>query len=377
MKKFPAFFWMIFSVGMAVGQSNYNHGNEAYINEKWLGFNPVTIKNGSAVYNYDTFNKVYRCGDHILIPDKTSIPDGKRVHVNAFFGYGVGGNISDTAFNWDNQTILTPNDFNRRKLFVSPVSDVGMTYAAALQYNSPYCNYDDCFATIDGPVSGLAYPTFLPDSGIYDIWDGEELINAGDLKNTGTLQKVSQQQTLATANRSYCVNKYGEGWRLPTDMEVGHFNDNEGTGWGLDSAYMGISPYYIWTSSLYKIYTVKRWATRITDGYWENCGGFLYTTNHLRCVFEGVENTSTKVEEPLLIDEKIVLFPNPCKELLIIKNISGATVKIYNSQGVEVLTDGLSSSQRTFDLGCCPNGLYFVRIISGENQLIRKLIMAR
>ena len=155
MKKCLVFLWLFYAAGV-VAQSNYDNGNEAYNYEKILGFNPVTIKNGTAVYTYDTFNKVYQSGDYILIPDKTSIPDGKKVHINYFFGYGIGGNISDTTFNWDKQAILTPNDFNRSKLFVSPVSVAGMTYAAALQYNNPYCYYDDCFATIDGPVSGLA-----------------------------------------------------------------------------------------------------------------------------------------------------------------------------------------------------------------------------
>lgn len=374
MKKCLVFLWLFYAASV-VAQSNYDNGNEAYNYEKILGFNPVTIKNGTAVYTYDTFNKVYQSGDYILIPDKTSIPDGKKVHINYFFGYGIGGNISDTTFNWDKQAILTPNDFNRSKLFVSPVSVAGMTYAAALQYNNPYCYYDDCFATIDGPVSGLAYPLFLPDSGTYDIWDGEELINAGDIKNTGTLQKISQQQTLATSNMSYCVNKYGEGWRMPTDMEVGHINDDEGTGCGLDSTYMGLSAYYIWTSSLYKIYTMKRWATRITDGYWENCGGFLYTINRLRCVYAGVDNTTTRMDEFFPCHEKATLFPNPCAGILTICNIPEATVTIYNMQGQQVFSDSQCDSYRTFDLGFCPDGLYFVRIVSDKKQSISKLVV--
>lgn len=357
-------------------QTNYNNGNEAYIAEKLLGFNPVTINNGSLIYTYDTFNKVYQSGDYILLPDKTSIPDGKKVDVNTFYGYGFGGVISDTAFNWDRQTIFTPNDFNISNMFVSPLSVNGMSYASAIQYNSPYCNYGDCYATIDGPVPGLAYPSHMPGSGVYNIWAGEELITAGNLKGTGTIQKVSQQQTTNTTNRSYCVDKYGEGWRLPTDMEVGHFNDEEGVGVGLDSSYKGVSGVYIWTSSLYKIYTVKRWATRITDGYWENCGGFLYVGNCVRCVFPGFDNPTTAVNEKSIeaVDE-INIYPNPGNGILKICNIAGFLVKIYNQQGQLVFSDNRKISDRSIDLSFCADGFYYIKISSEEKQLTKKLVI--
>lgn len=357
-------------------QTNYNNGNEAYIAEKLLGFNPVTINNGSLIYTYDTFNKVYQSGDYILIPDKTSIPDGKKKDVNTFHGYGIGGAISDTAFNWDKQTIFTPNDFNISKMFVSPLSVNGMSYASAIQYNSPYCNYGDCYATIDGPVPGLAYPLHTPGSGVYNIWAGEELITAGDLKGTGTIQKVSQQQTTNTTNRSYCVEKYGEGWRLPTDMEIGHFNDEEGVGAGLDSAYKGVSGVYIWTSSLYKIYTVKRWATRITDGYWENCGGFLYVGNCVRCVFPGFENPTTSVNEKIREDgDEINIYPNPSNGNFYIFGGEFHKIEIFNSLGQIVFSDESTTSPRCLNLSIFPDGIYFVEIYLENEIMIKKIII--
>ncbi|MBP8042731.1 MAG: T9SS type A sorting domain-containing protein, partial [Bacteroidales bacterium] len=133
--------------------------------------------------------------------------------------------------------------------------------------------------------------------------------------------------------------------------------------------------YYIWTSSLYKIYTMKRWATRITDGYWENCGGFLYTINRLRCVYAGVDNTTTRMDEFFPCHEKATLFPNPCAGILTICNIPEATVTIYNMQGQQVFSDSQCDSYRTFDLGFCPDGLYFVRIVSDKKQSISKLVV--
>lgn len=367
-------FLLIFFTHTLLAQNNYSNGNEAYFNESLLGFNPVTINNGDLVYMYDTLKKVYQNQNYILIPDLSMMENGKNVDKNLFFGYGIGGNPSDTAFSWDKETILAMNDFDVNNMFVSPLSESGMSYARALQNNNPYCGYDTCYATIDGPLSSLAYPTYAPANGTYHLWAGEELIDAGDLKNTGTIQKVSQQQMDFTPNASYCVHKYGQGWRLPTDVEVGHVNDNEGVDSGIDSAYMGNSEFYFWTSSLFKTYPVKRWTTRPIDGFWENCAGFLYVTNHVRCVFPGFENNfiSTEIENHPL--EQIVIYPNPGNGVF---HIGNAEVSVYNTLGKLLFTNQQISPSQSIDLSFLSNGLYFFHLKSEGKTNIRKVIILK
>lgn len=374
MKKLFYIFFLTCS-GFLNAQNNYNCGNDAYNAEIALGFNPVTINSGSLVYIYDTVNRVYQSGIYILIPDKTSTPNGRTVDADVFFGYGNGGFVSDTAFNWDKETIFSPHDFDVTKMFVSPVSVYAMSYSKALQFNGLFCNYGDCVAIVDGPVSGLAYPEYLPANDTFNLWNGEELINAGNLKNTGLTQKVSQQQTLETANKGYCVDKYGPGWRLPTDMEVGHFNDSDGPNYGLDSVYMGTSPAYIWTSSLYITYTVKRWATRITDGYWENCGGFLYVANNVRCVFPGfgTDDIQTVLDTPKYFDH-VTIFPNPGSGIFNIANIGDAVLHIYDSFGKLVYTDNGNDQFRIIRLSSFSDGIYFLKIQFDDNIIIKKII---
>ncbi len=361
-------------------QNNYENGNKAYIMERDIGFNPVTVNNGEMVYEYDSANKVYRYQNYILIPDLTEIENGNKVDENIFFGFGTGGVISDTCFTWDKQTISGHNEFDVKNMFVSPVSSTGMNYAKALQHNSTQCGYANCHAVIDGPVSGLAYPEHEPHDGFYDLWTGEELINAGNLKETGLDQKISQQQMKPTENMSYCVSKYGKGWRLPTDMEVGHFNDNEGVNNGLDSAYMGISEKYLWTSSLYKTFTVKRWATKITDGYWENCGGFLYVQNYVRCVFPGYDSSVPTLKTGIYKKLKVNIYPNPSDDgkFYIDNDLGKVALSIYNIQGKLLEFYDLSNhvkETKTIDLGYYGKGIFIVVIESNDKTISEKLIV--
>ncbi len=279
------FLLVLFTIN-TFSQSNYTTGNQAYWTERCLGFNDIIINGGNIIYSYDTVNHLYRNGNKILLPNLSAIVNGEYVIDSTFYGFGIGGNPDNNNYQWDAQTIIAQNsDFDVSHLFVSPVSATSMSYARALQFNNTLCNYGDCEAIVDGPVESLAYPDYLPQNDTFQLWTGEDLIDAGDLKGTGTASKSSQQQLDTTENMSYCVSTYGQGWRLPTDIEAGHTNDLEGMGNGFHDGFKGNTGDYMWTSSLFKIYNVKRWPVGLSDGYWENCAGFLYVYNKVRCVF--------------------------------------------------------------------------------------------
>jgi hypothetical protein len=378
-KAVAIFAMIIASCGTLFAQNEYPHGNAAYVSESKLGFSDVKIGGGDFVYTYNHESNQYQYANYILIPDLTEQPNGNYVSMHTLYGFGSMGNPSDTEFQWDGQLVLDNSRFDNENLFVSPVSEFAMNYAQVLAINQASCVTDDCYFTINPPDSSLAWTEYQPGLGTYEMWAGEELINAGDLKSTGTDSKHSQQQSGITENPSYCVSEYGEGWRLPTDIEVGHFNDEEGTGNGFHTGYKGNSASkYIWTCSLFKTYTVKRWPVRITDGYWENCAGFLYTSNYARCVFDVDALTVTNLtqENP---NEDIFVYPNPASTKLTIQfekienvrlrilSISKMPIKIYDKKHVKTLMLNVDDFSP---------GIYFLEInIENKPIMFKKLII--
>ena len=359
-------------------QTDYPDGNSAYWTEKDLGYNDVTIGGGTIIYSFDSVQKQYRNGTLILIPDLTGTPDGNTIDESVLYGYGIGGTASDTAFQWDGDTFLYPaNDFDVGKMFVSPLSSVKMSYGKAVQNNNSLCVSENCVAIIDGPSSTLAYYGYLPEEGTYQLWTGEELINAGDLKGTGTDQKISQQQLDTTENMSYCVLTYGRGWRLPTDIEVGHINDQEELDQGFDEAYRGLKQEYFWTSSLFKIYNVKRWAVGISDGFWENCAGFVYVGNYVRCVYPGYGiATSINTAEDNTRNPEI--FPNPVTDRLFIRLDHGenATLLMTDMIGntIDIERDiylHRANNMYSIEMKDLPAGIYLLRIIYRDYTFAR------
>jgi len=365
--------------GVLFAQNEYPHGNAAYISEANLNYSDVRIGGGDFVYSYNHETNQYQYANYILIPDLSEMPNGNYVSVHAFYGYGSMGSPTDTAFQWDGLQIFDQSPFDKSNLFVSPISANAMNYAEVLDPSQSVCVTDDCYFTIYPPASSLAWPNYNPGLGTYEMWAGEELVNAGDLKSTGTDSKHSQQQIGMSENPSYCVSQYGQGWRLPTDIEVGHFNDEEGTGNGFQSGYRGSSATkYIWTSSLFKTFNVKRWPVRVTDGYWENCAGFLYTSNFARCVFDpsslivteiSKENTPTKVE----------IYPNPANHFVKIQFVDRQDVnlRILNVNQIPVKTVHKRDVQSvSIDLSDLAAGIYYIEIETKQNSIIcEKLII--
>lgn len=356
------------------GQTDYLCGNQAYQSEKLQGHNPVTINQGNMIYTWDAANHFYISDRYILIPNKDTLPNGKWVDTKIFFGYGIGGLINDTSYNWDTQSILPGNSVaDATGIFVSPVSTVTMSYAQALQCNCNICGWASCYAHIAGPVSQLAYPGYSPDTGVFDIWTGEELINLGPIKGTAVDQKVSQQQLSSCPDQSYCVQTCGEGWRLPTDMEAGHTNDMQGFGNGFQDVYKANNAGYMWTSSLFITYTVKRWAVSFTSGYWENCTGFVYVNNSVRCVYDPDPSIITGI--PQKTKEEISLYPNPANDLLIISGLSpGAksNYEIYDISGRLMQQGSLTPTNQTYSLSLSqlPDGMYHLRLVSEKPEVI-------
>ncbi len=364
--------------GTITAQVNYPHGNAAYVMER-DSHNPVRIASGDFIYTWNSNDKQYQYGTYVLIPDLDTSENGHYIDANLLYQAGSNGLPSDTAFQWDNQVLIT-GPFDKGYMFVSPVSQNAMRYSTALSASTTWCSTDTCPAEINGPDSSIAWPDNPPFSGEYELWDGEELINAGDLKGTGTDSKHSQQQLDTGSNASYCVNTYGRGWRLPTDIEMGHYNDEEGSCNGFDEAYRGTSTdKYLWTCSLFKTYTVKRWPANVNNGYWENCTGFIYTPNYVRCVFANLPSSSS-VSTSGKKAPTISLHPNPaCKKVMLnAGNSAIETIEILNSAGQVVKTkSSIHQHSSTLLLDNLAPGLYIVRVTTKSSYTIQKKLIIK
>jgi len=295
--------WVIIP-GISIANSktiDYKNGNEAYWEESTKGFRDVVIGGGSNVYKYDTKNQQYISGNSILIPNKISKPNGDFVDKSNFFGFN-GSTPSHSNYQWDsisNAVVSQPSIFDQTKMFVSPLSANKMNYTKVLQYNSnlAFTSSSNSTIVIDGPDSSLAYPLKTPRSGSYNIWNGEELVNGGNLKNSNytfsgsNIEYFSQQQLDSTTNCSYCVATYGKGWRLPTDIEVGHKTNQylHSTPTIIDLGYQTATNYEIFTSTKfhYPSYPFYKWYVVTKDGNWNNSDQWSKLNYHVRCVYAG------------------------------------------------------------------------------------------
>ncbi|MCK4661748.1 MAG: T9SS type A sorting domain-containing protein [Bacteroidales bacterium] len=87
------------------------------------------------------------------------------------------------------------------------------------------------------------------------------------------------------------------------------------------------------------------------------------------------QEKNTKTENVLISDKfEITVFPNPASDFLYINNKSGSesicVVELYNTQGVKLIRGKYINSKTRLSLTNIPNGFYFLRIISKENNSI-------
>ncbi|MBC8181181.1 T9SS type A sorting domain-containing protein [candidate division KSB1 bacterium] len=126
---------------------------------------------------------------------------------------------------------------------------------------------------------------------------------------------------------------------------------------------------------------------RASDVSTTNDGGFIlcgYTTSYgdlnsdIYIIKTDEFGIVTGVENNLVKEESIRLFPNPFKnEILIELKLEYQSIEIYNQKGAQVYKetfDEIDTKQKLIKLDCLPKGLYFLNIKTDKQELIRKII---
>jgi len=75
--------------------------------------------------------------------------------------------------------------------------------------------------------------------------------------------------------------------------------------------------------------------------------------------------------------EQVRIFPNPVSEILTIEGVSDATADIFNLTGMKVFSQNITTYSASVNISELPEGLYTLRITSGENVSNRKLIITK
>ncbi len=262
----------------------YMKSNSAYETEKVIGFNDFVLESDpSTIYTYDHNNHFYYSGTNILVPDNNST----LVSSSNFFGFS-GGAPSAKDFQWDNVDL----DFSHRgpsydlmwdkiNMFVSPLSDSRLSICEVLDNTTAGLNCKlSTPINLENPVYEYnPYGNYVS-SGTYPLAD--IIMNQGTVDFGGFDEYIYQQSRVG----SYCVNTYGNGWRLPTATEIGKEDDLPVMSFSTNPAYFENGTGTIWTSSLWQINN-SAWefkgSNSIIDVNLNN--SYLTTNNYVRCVY--------------------------------------------------------------------------------------------
>lgn len=75
---------------------------------------------------------------------------------------------------------------------------------------------------------------------------------------------------------------------------------------------------------------------------------------------------------------EVQIFPQPANNQLVIqykKNTRASNIEIYNVEGKLIISTHINAKEKIIDTAVWKNGIYFIRIISGENVFNKKLIV--
>ena len=283
--------------------ANYASGNAAYWTERLTNYRPVTIGSDPTVFTYDATNNVYRntSTGKILLPtiSRQGSPQPETVNDNSFYGFN-GGSASNTNFQWDSQVTLSNHVFDVRNMFVSPLTTSGMTYCALMQTDMSSCSSSQTNGN-DNPIqypqnAVFAYTSTPNGTGPYYMNNGQDLVPSQSITNFGNKRVSQQALTTDGFKKSYCVETYGNGWRLPTDIEVGRPNSLKDNGTpALNTGYLGTNDVQVWTTAYgcqdggttCYVYYRQTYRNNNAQHTWPWSSGQLQfnTANHARCVY--------------------------------------------------------------------------------------------
>jgi hypothetical protein len=119
----------------------------------------------------------------------------------------------------------------------------------------------------------------------------------------------------------------------------------------------------------------------VTDFFSE---GNIFIYNNAGTVIDSFQvgvspgNIAIDYSGPLAVDQlnnvKMELYPNPASDFIFINTNKSLVVKIYDVTGNEILSENVNAGFGKINIKNFNNGLYFAKVICGNNEFSRKFI---
>ena len=162
----------------------------------------------------------------------------------------------------------------------------------------------------------------------------------------GSPGSISGNSTVSAGQKySYSVNDLPNvtfKWKMPTTRWTGSSTTN--------SIQVSFSSYA-------KTDTLRVYAQN-------GCG--LSDTSVLRIVVTGSLGV-----EPVANSNDYIVYPNPSKDKIFIKNVKNSTIEIINIEGKPVLQKKIISEQDALDISKLPSGIYYIKIPDKERNVYK------
>ena len=81
------------------------------------------------------------------------------------------------------------------------------------------------------------------------------------------------------------------------------------------------------------------------------------------------------MDRNILGESEFTIYPNPVNGKLYIESEKEINIEISNSFGQIIFQEKISSQKNEIDVSRLVRGIYFVKIITGENSVVRKIIL--
>ena len=115
------------------------------------------------------------------------------------------------------------------------------------------------------------------------------------------------------------------------------------------------------------------------DGKIVVCGVVMQTNNDMAFIRLNGETITTGISQPNLLENSVVIYPNPSNGNFIISSpspVKNQTVRVINTLGEIVFKSSLfNESQKEINLRNVSPGIYFVEIAGDEGNTVKKLIV--
>jgi YD repeat-containing protein len=113
---------------------------------------------------------------------------------------------------------------------------------------------------------------------------------------------------------------------------------------------------------------------RLTQVNYSNGTSVVYTYDELGNRTKKTVSTSPSGIEDIDVSA-VAIYPNPAKDIVILKGASGKTVTVYSSTGSIIFEKNNVDAEETISTSSWASGIYLVKITDdGKSEVVKKLI---